>query len=287
MDNVADAVIGVVGTGLIGTSLALALKDKDAKQNIFGYDLNAAHRQQAIDRGAFDGFAASPLKLAECCDILVIATPVGAVRSIFAQLRDIVDHIIITDVGSVKRSVINDACSVWGKVPARMIPAHPITGDAESGPLAASEHLFQARYVFLTPPTPSDATALNQVKELWRRVGAKIELLSPIQHDELFAATSHLPHIVAYALINALEQSGVNIAFSAGGLKDFTRIAASDPKMWRDICIANSDYILKSITAFEHSLSTIRQLIEHKQSNQLLELLKKTVTDKAKLNVKD
>ena len=287
MGSVEQAVVGVIGTGLIGTSFALALKADDAKQLILGYDLNETCAKQALARDAFDSFAQSPVQLAEQCDILVIATPVSALRGIFEQIKKLADQVITTDVSSVKRSVINDACSVWGSVPARMVLAHPIAGGENSGPLSASADLFQSRYVFITPQSQNDIVAVNKVTELWRKVGAKIEELSATQHDQLFAATSHLPHLVAYALINSLEQDGINIAFSAGGLADFTRIAASDPVMWRDISIANSDYILKAIASFEKSLATIRRMIADQQSDQLLALLNKTVTDKAKLNLKD
>ncbi len=287
MENPNRSTIGIVGAGLIGTSLALALKDRDAKQNILGCDINETHAQQAMERGAFDGFKDNPLALAEHCDILVVATPISAVCSIFEQIKDIAEQIVITDVGSVKSSTIIDACSVWGKMPTCMVPAHPIAGTEHSGPVAASKDLFASRYVFLTPGRKPDQVAVNTVRDLWRKVGAKIEILSAMQHDELFAATSHLPHIVAYALINSLEQAGVNTGFSAGGLKDFTRIAASSPMMWRDIFIANETYVLQSIKAFEKSVRTMRKLIEKKHGDKLLDFLEKTVAEKKNLNLKD
>ena len=287
MENVNHDVIGIVGTGLIGTSLALALKAHNPKQKILGCDSNEVHARQALERGAFDGFKETSLELAEDCDILVVATPIGAIRSIFEQIKNVADQIIITDVGSVKRNVIIDACSVWGKLPARMVPAHPIAGVENSGPAAASKDLFASCYVFLTPGPEEDEAALNTVQGLWQKAGGKTEILSAGLHDELFAATSHLPHIVAYALINSLEQTGVNTIFSAGGLKDFTRIATSDPTMWRDIFIANRSHILESIKAFEKSISEIRKMIELEQGDLLLELLKKTVSEKQNLNLKD
>ena len=287
MENVNHDVIGIVGTGLIGTSLALALKAHNPKQKILGCDSNEVHARQALERGAFDGFKENSLELAEDCDILVVATPIGAIRSIFEQIKNVADQIIITDVGSVKRNVIIDACSVWGKLPARMVPAHPIAGVENSGPAAASKDLFASCYVFLTPGPEEDEAALNTVQGLWQKAGGKTEILSAGLHDELFAATSHLPHIVAYALINSLEQAGVNTIFSAGGLKDFTRIATSDPTMWRDIFIANRSHILESIKAFEKSIGEIRKMIELEQGDLLLELLKKTVSEKQNLNLKD
>ena len=287
MENVNHDVIGIVGTGLIGTSLALALKAHNPKQKILGCDSNEVHARQALERGAFDGFKETSLELAEDCDILVVATPIGVIRSIFEQIKSVADQIIITDVGSVKRNVIIDACSVWGKLPARMVPAHPIAGTENSGPATASKDLFTSCYVFLTPGPEEDEAALNTVQGLWQKAGGKTEILSAGLHDELFAATSHLPHIVAYALINSLEQTGVNTIFSAGGLKDFTRIATSDPTMWRDIFIANRSYILESIKAFEKSISEIRKMIELEQGDLLLELLKKTVSEKQNLNLKD
>ena len=287
MENVNHDVIGIVGTGLIGTSLALALKAHNPKQKILGCDSNEVHARQALERGAFDGFKENSLELAEDCDILVVATPIGAIRSIFEQIKNVADQIIITDVGSVKRNVIIDACSVWGKLPARMVPAHPIAGVENSGPAAASKDLFASCYVFLTPEPEEDEVALNTVQGLWQKAGGKTEILSAGLHDELFAATSHLPHIVAYALINSLEQAGVNTIFSAGGLKDFTRIATSDPTMWRDIFIANRSHILESIKAFEKSIGEIRKMIELEQGDLLLELLKKTVSEKQNLNLKD
>ena len=287
MEDSNHSTIGIVGTGLIGTSLALALKNCNAKQNILGCDTNEMHARQAMERGAFAGFKKDPLALAEHCDILVVATPISAVRSIFEQIKDIAEQIVITDVGSVKSSTIIDACSVWGKMPTRMVPAHPIAGTENSGPVAASKDLFASRYVFITPEQKPDKVAMNTVQDLWCKVGAKIEVLSASRHDELFAATSHLPHIVAYALINSLEQAGVNTGFSAGGLKDFTRIAASNPMMWRDIFMANETYVLDSIKTFEKSVCTIRKLIEKKHGDQLLELLEKTVAEKKNLNLKD
>ena len=285
--DIDDSVIGIVGTGLIGTSLALALKDCDAKQNILGCDSDEMHARQAMKRGAFDGFKKDPLALAEHCDILVVSTPISAVCSIFEQIKSVAERIVITDVGSVKSNTIIDACSVWGKMPTRMVPAHPIAGTENSGPAAASKDLFTSRYVFITPGRKPDKVAVNTVQDLWRKVGAKIEILSAMDHDRLFAATSHLPHIVAYALINSLEQVGVNTTFSAGGLKDFTRIAASNPLMWRDIFIANETYVLQSIKAFEKSVRTIRKLIEKKHGDRLLKFLEKTVAEKKNLNLKD
>ena len=287
MEDSNRSAIGIVGTGLIGTSLALALKDRGVKQNILGCDTDKTHARQAMERGAFDGFKEDPLALAENCDILVVATPISAVRSIFEQIKSVAERIVITDVGSVKSSIIVDACSVWGKMPTRMVPAHPIAGTEHSGPVAASKDLFASRYVFLTPGQKPDKFAVDTVQDLWRKVGAKIEILSSAQHDELFAATSHLPHIVAYALINSLEHAGVNTGFSAGGLKDFTRIAASNPIMWRDIFIANETYVLDSIKTFEKSVGTIRKLIEKKHGDRLLNFLEKTVAEKKNLNLKD
>ena len=287
MEDIERFVVGIVGTGLIGTSLALALKNHDPEQSILGCDTDEIHARQAAERGAFDGIEEHPLALAEHCDILVVATPVGAICSIFEQIKDAAERIVITDVGSVKRSVIADACSVWGNVPTRMVPAHPIAGTENSGPATASEDLFVSRYVFLTPEPHADEVAMNTVRALWCKAGAKIEVLSAKLHDELFAATSHLPHIVAYALINSLEQAGVKTGFSAGGLKDFTRIAVSDPTMWRDIFIANEDHVLRAIKAFEKSMSSIRKLIENKQGDRLLRLLEKTVDEKKNLNLKD
>ena len=287
MEDLNRSAIGIVGTGLIGTSLALALKDRDAKQNILGCDTNETHVREAMERGAFDGFKEDPLALAKHCDILVVATPISAVRSIFEYIKSVAERIVITDVGSVKSSTIIDACSVWGKMPTRMVPAHPIAGTENSGPVAASKDLFASHYVFITPEQKTDQVAVNTVRDLWRKVGAKIEILTPAQHDELFAATSHLPHIVAYALINSLEQAGVNTGFSAGGLKDFTRIAASNPMMWRDIFIANETYLLDSIKTFEKSVRTIRKLIEKKHGDGLLNFLEKTVAEKKNLNLKD
>jgi len=280
MTDLKAATIGVVGSGLIGTSLALALKSRSPEQRILGYDANPEHARQALQRGAFDALCESVSALAARSDIVMIATPIGATRAIFAQLTAFAEHTIITDVGSVKGSVVADARAIFGKTPNRLVPAHPIAGTECSGPMAAHAELFESCYVFLSPQPHSDSDAVASVATLWRKVGAKIEYLSTTTHDELFAITSHLPHLVAYALIGAVKQSDTNIAFSAGGLKDFTRIAASDPTMWRDIFIANADPILQSIATFEASLNTIRRLIAHKDYAQLFELLKETAQQK-------
>ena len=177
MEDIERFVVGIVGTGLIGTSLALALKNRDPEQSILGCDTDEIHARQAAERGAFDGIEEHPLALAEHCDILVVATPVGAICSIFEQIKEAAERIVITDVGSVKRSVIADACSVWGNVPTRMVPAHPIAGTENSGPATASEDLFVSRYVFLTPEPHADEVAMNTVRALWCKAGAKIEVL--------------------------------------------------------------------------------------------------------------
>jgi len=288
-DGVADGAtdtmtIGVVGCGLIGTSFALALKsrrrEQQCEQQILGCDANPEHARRALRRGAFDSIFESAAALAARSDIVMIATPIGATRSIFAQLAAFVDNIIITDVGSVKGSVVEDARAIFGKIPNRLVPAHPIAGTECSGPSAARADLFAACHVFLSPQAHSDSDAVASVATLWRRVGARIEYLSTTAHDKLFATTSHLPHLVAYALIAAVRQSDSNIAFSAGGLKDFTRIAASDPTMWRDIFIANGEPILNSIATFEASVTKIRRLIADKDYAQLFELLKETAQHK-------
>lgn len=270
--------IGIIGSGLIGVSFALALRQNSPADVLLVYDDNADHAYQAKNLGAFDSIEDSPVSLAEQCDILLIATPVSATSSIFKQLAKANNNqLIITDTGSVKRQVIDNACQGFGLNPAHFIPGHPLAGNEKNGPLNASAALFKDCRVLLTPLENNEQNSIDLVSSLWKTAGASVvEIMSPEQHDKLLADISHLPHIAAYALLDCLLVQGeADLSYAAGGLRDFTRIAESDPIMWRDIFLSNSDCVLKSITYLEQSLANMRGMIEEERHQELTELLRR------------
>lgn len=273
----------MVGSGLIGTSFALALKrhksgSRGASDIIWGYDENSTHAHTAKSLGAFDEVKDSLEMLAEQCDILVLAVPISASLNIFSRLAQVGrEELIITDVASVKRPIINNACQAFGTIPTNFIPGHPLAGTEKSGPRNASATLFKDCRVLLTPLQNNAQDSIDVVAALWKSTGAKfIELMPPERHDKLLADLSHLPHIAAYALMDCLLlREEADFAYAAGGLRDFTRIAESDPVMWRDIFLSNADCVLSSISYLEQSLKNMRTMIEENRHEELRQLLQR------------
>lgn len=263
----------LIGVGLIGGSLARALKRAGYCGEVVGTDtrtdvLQRAMTLQVIDRGESD-----VTRAVQGADVVILAVPVGATESVLRQIAPHIDEAtIITDVGSVKGCVIAAAKNVFGTVPANFVPGHPIAGTENSGVEASFAELFDKRRVILTPTDTTSPAALKRVRAMWEQAGAECVEMSAEHHDEVLAATSHLPHLLAYTLVDTLVQMDASeeiFRFAAGGFRDFTRIAKSHPRMWRDICLANKQAILTMLKRFSADLETLSQMIEKDQGEDI------------------
>jgi prephenate dehydrogenase len=251
----------IVGVGLIGGSLARDLRRLGRVREVVGVSRNAAHLARARELGFIDRYSTDVAHGVDGADMVVVAVPLGAMRAVFSRMRDhLADGAVVTDVGSAKVSVIQAAHDAFGGVPPWLVPGHPIAGNENSGVEAAMEGLFDGRRVILTPTATSDAQAVARVHDMWQWVGAQVLSMDPRHHDEVLAATSHLPHMLAYTLVDVLGrmQDRVEIfRYAAGGFRDFTRIASSDPQMWHDICVANREALTEVLERFGADLAIL------------------------------
>jgi prephenate dehydrogenase len=255
--------LAVIGVGLIGGSFALALKQAKKVSKVVGVGRNAANLKLALERGVIDAIAPDPGAAARDADLVLVAAPVAQFPAIFAALAE--SKALITDGGSTKRDVIAAARKALGKRIARFVPAHPIAGAEKSGAAAAKAELFQDRRVVLTPLKENAKASVAAVEAAWSACGAKVSRMDAEEHDAVLAAVSHLPHVLAYALVHDVAKrnnSAQLFSFAAGGFRDFTRIASSHPEMWRDICLANRDRLLQELKLYANELGSIRRLID-------------------------
>ncbi len=271
----------IIGIGLIGSSLARAWRESRAVERIVVCDRDAAALAKARDLALGDTYHAAPGPYLADCDLILIAAPLGA----YAELgRAIGPHLapgaILTDVGSVKQAAIRDLAP---HVPegAHFIPGHPIAGTEHSGPEAGFAELFRGRWCILTPLPGGDAAALDRLSALWRAVGSEVEIMESGQHDQILAITSHLPHLIAYSIVDTaalLEESTKSavIKFSASGFRDFTRIAASNPIMWRDVFLNNRDAVLEMLARFSEDLTALQRAIRWGEGDKLEEVFTRT-----------
>ncbi len=264
----------VVGLGLIGGSLALALKQRGGCHTVIGYDIKAREveeglRLQVIDEPAYDLCDA-----VGNADVVVLAVPVKVIEQVMADIaRALRPETILTDVGSAKGNVVEAARRVFGEVPANFVPGHPIAGSEKSGVAAANSTLYEQHKIILTPLPETDRFALGRITEMWECVGAEVHQMEVRRHDEVLAATSHLPHLLAFSLVDTLASDHENrdiFRYAAGGFRDFTRIAASDPVMWHDIFLANRDATLKVLDEFTSGVEKLRSAIQHGDGQQML-----------------
>ena len=271
--------LGIVGVGLIGGSLALSLKRVMPELKVLGYGRNTANLDWAKEHGVISERAAHLADLGDC-DLIVIATPLGAMESVIDELAPhISSHTLLTDVGSAKSAVVEQIKRVAAKHPEadlldRFVPGHPIAGREKSGAAAAKADLFDAHRVILTPIHENTDAAVKQVADVWELAGATVQTMTPDHHDEVLAATSHLPHLLAYQLVStlaAMEDKREIFAYAEGGFRDFTRIAASDPVMWRDICLQNRDAILPVLDQYMTDLKSMRDTLATANSGERLE----------------
>ena len=257
--------ITILAVGLIGASLAKSLRSNHFAKEIIAWGRNESTLKRAIQLGVADDYALDLAKAVAGADIIVIATPTLIAVDMLEQLASLVDeNTIITDVASVKGNLLKAAKQFFGKIPANLVLGHPIAGSEKSGVEAVNEQLFVNHRVILTPSEETNIKAVATVTQMWEVTGAEVVTMAVDDHDEVLAATSHLPHVLAFALVDALagqkEQQNI-FKFAAGGFKDFTRIASSDPKMWHDIALANDKALLKMIDLFSSQLAELRQAI--------------------------
>ena len=255
--------LAVIGVGLIGGSFALGLKKAKAVSHVVGVGRNAANLKLAMERGILDSIAADAASAARDADLVLVAAPVGQYERIFADLAN--SKAPITDAGSTKRDVIAAARKALGKRIAQFVPAHPIAGAEKSGAAAASAELFREKRVVLTPLRENRAALVEQVESAWQACGARVSRMDAEEHDAVLAVVSHLPHVLAYALVHGVAKrnnADQLFSFAAGGFRDFTRIASSHPEMWRDICLANRDRLLQELKSYGNELGSIRKLIQ-------------------------
>ncbi|QPK64556.1 prephenate dehydrogenase/arogenate dehydrogenase family protein [Methylomonas sp. LL1] len=267
----------VIGTGLIGGSIARAARAQGLCQEIvaFGREKNLPNLKLAKELGVIDQFYTDIGLALENADLVIIATPVGSMQGIFELIKPYWnEQALYSDAGSTKGSVVAAATAVFGHVPVNFVPAHPIAGAERSGVDASHAELFKNRRLIITPLEDTDPQLLDKLTVFWQRIGSSVSVMSVEHHDTVLAATSHLPHILAFALVGLLgrkdEQREI-FKYAAGGFKDFSRIASSDPTMWLDICLANKQEIIPLIQQFKTELSHIEQLLADNQSRQLFD----------------
>ena len=266
--------ITILAPGLIGGSLAKALKANGFTGEVVGWGRRESSLNKALALGVIDRYSLDLNQAISGADIIVIATPTLIAAQMLKQLAPLVNkEVIITDVASVKGNLLNVAKQAFGAVPANLVLGHPIAGSEKSGVAAAKADLFVNHRVIVTPTEQTDPQALQTVKSLWQSVGAELVEMPVNEHDKVLAATSHLPHILAYTLVDALagnpEQQNI-FRFAAGGFRDFTRIASSDPTMWHEISLANRDALLTIIDEFSAQLATVREAIAAGDSENIL-----------------
>lgn len=266
--------IAVVGLGLIGGSIARALRCADPALHITGYDPDPEQRADAIALGVVDSAAASAVDGVCEVELVILAVPVLHTAEALAAIRDgLSPEVILTDVGSTKVSVLNDVARVFGKIPARFVAGHPIAGTEKSGVAASAANLFRDRRVVLTPHENQDPEALARVRAMWEAVGSRVVEMDAARHDAIFAATSHLPHVLAYAfvdMLSRLETADEIFPNAGGGFRDFTRIASSSPEMWHDIVRANRVEVMGLLDRQIGELQELLSLMRNEQWPQLM-----------------
>ncbi|HEY8069380.1 MAG TPA: prephenate dehydrogenase/arogenate dehydrogenase family protein [Burkholderiales bacterium] len=258
--------VAVIGVGLIGGSFALALKDAKRCGHVVGVGRSAANLRTALARGAIDSFEADAAKAVLDADLVLVAAPVAQFEKIFLAIgANLKSDALVMDAGSTKRDVVAAARRNLGGRIARFVPAHPIAGAEKSGAAAASADLFRDRRLVLTPLEENKKEDVETLAALWTAIGARVSRMTPQEHDEVFAAVSHLPHLLAFALVSDLgarADAARLFGYAAGGFRDFTRIASSDPEMWRDICVANRDRLLHELHSYEKKLKELGRMLE-------------------------
>lgn len=272
--------VAIVGLGLIGSSIARAVRESMPTVRLTGHDADPAVRATARTLNLVDDVAEEAGAAVTDADLVILCVPVGAIGTVAAELApDLPADVVVSDVGSSKSGVAQALAEALPGV--TVVPAHPVAGTERSGPDAGFATLFRHRWCILTPGEATDPTAVERVAEFWRRLGADIEYMAPGHHDRVLAITSHLPHLIAYTIVGTasdleeVTQSEV-IKYSAGGFRDFTRIAASDPTMWRDVFLTNKEAVLDMLQRFSEDLSALQRAIRWGQGDELFDRFTRT-----------
>lgn len=264
----------VVGLGLIGGSFAKGLRERGLCREVVGVDLDAESRRLAVQLGVVDRCESDLAAACQGADVIQLAVPILAMEKLLAELAVLdLGTAVLTDVGSAKGNVVRAARQAFTGKSVRLVPGHPIAGSEQSGVEAANAELFRRHKVILTPCEHSDDAALALVEGLWRELGADVEVMEVEHHDQVLAATSHLPHLLAFTLVDSLAKRSENLEifrYAAGGFRDFTRIAGSDPVMWHDIFLANREAVLRTLDVFRDDLDALRDAVDAGDGHQLL-----------------
>ena len=272
--------LSIIGVGLIGGSLAKALKKADFVREVIGFGRSEANLRLALDQGVVDHWTLDLNEAVASADVIMLATPVAAADQLLPRISAVLrDNTIVTDAGSVKGSVIDAAVSAFGGRISHFVPGHPIAGGENSGVGASCVDLFDGQKVILTPLPSTGDRALECIREMWETTGASVSEMDPGSHDRLLALTSHLPHALAFCLVNLLaDQSDADECYdlAASGFYDITRIASSDPVMWRDIFLGNQDEVLSRLADYREKLGDLMRLIESKDADGLLAEFRKS-----------
>lgn len=255
----------LIGVGLIGGSLVRDLREAGLVESVVGVGRSQQNLDDALALGLLDEVTQDVKAAVVGADVVMLATPVGTIESVMREILPVLSpDTVVTDVGSVKCSVIDQVKRACGEVPANFVPGHPIAGNEKSGAKAAMVGLYRDRRVILTPLPETNAQATAKIEAMWQATGAMVEKMTPEHHDRVLAATSHLPHLLAFGLVDSLakqEESEEIFRYAAGGFRDFTRIASSDPTMWRDICVHNASAIIEALQDYESDLAELREAI--------------------------
>ncbi len=267
----------LIGVGLIGGSIARAARDRGLCKTIvaYGREIDLDNLKEARRLGVIDEYFINLEAALNDADCIIIATPVGAIEKVLRELQPYwSEQAVYSDVGSTKGNVVDAAQRVFGYIPSNFVPAHPIAGAEQSGVTASVNGLFDDKRLIITPVEQTDPKAAASIQEFWHSLGAIVSIMEVDHHDAVLAATSHLPHLLAFALVDLLGRKDEQVEifkYAAGGFKDFTRIASSDPTMWLDICLANKQKIIPLIRQLKQELDTMELALENNDSQQLFQ----------------
>jgi len=266
--------ITIIGVGLIGGSLALALKERNLAKAVFGYGRDQTRLEEAQKSNVIDAFSTNIKEAIDEANIIVIATPVGTFKDILHQIEPLISsNVIITDVGSTKSDIVNIVNDVLRDNSSCFIPAHPIAGKERSGFEVSDSKLYDGKKVIITPQETNSPESIDVIDQMWKNVGADVDFMSAESHDNLLGMTSHLPHMLAFSLVNYLVDQNPNASiYAGGGFKDFSRIASGDAIMWRDICLQNKNQIMNHLKGYQSTLDDLLEAINDEDSEKLGQL---------------
>ena len=266
--------VALIGAGLIGSSLGRAIRQEQLAKSVTAYSRRSDTRKRLSHLGIVDSVAESIEEAVDGADLIIISVPVGSSEDVAVRIGPhIKPDAVVTDTGSVKESVIR---AITPHIPnsANFVPGHPIAGTENSGPEAGFASLFEGRWCVITPTDDTSESAIDQVTNLWRRVGSNVDIMTPAHHDKVLAITSHIPHLIAFNIVGTVADLEGDtkmevVKYAAGGFRDFTRIAASDPEMWRDVFMENREAVLEMLGRFSEDLSALQRAIRRGDANSL------------------